>query len=195
MPIVLGVGYVAERGLDEKLKGSLGAILTEAHLRTAIKGAIIGPSSGINRDGTAISFSFARGDDSGTMPWQCFHPRALVDYIRAESRAEGATEPGLGNNSRSKRLRIDAESNPLDLLLDALMDKVASITMIERDEIEPDAPLANYSLDSLVSVELRTWIRRETGVELTLPKIVNADNLRALARHILSQREASLREI
>ena len=74
------------------------------------------------------------------------------------------------------------------------MDKVSSITMIERDEIEPDAPLVNYSLDSLVSVELRTWIRRETGVELTLPRIVNAEHLRALARHILSQRETSIRK-
>ena len=74
------------------------------------------------------------------------------------------------------------------------MDKVSSITMIERDDIEPDAPLANYSLDSLVSVELRNWIRRETGVELPLPKIVNAGNLRALATHILAQREAGAKK-
>lgn len=69
------------------------------------------------------------------------------------------------------------------------MDKVSSITMIERDEIEPDAPLSNYSLDSLVSVELRNWIRRETSVEVPLPKIVNSGNLRALATHILSQKK------
>ena len=76
-------------------------------------------------------------------------------------------------------------------LLGALMDKVSSITMIERDEVEPDAPLAAYGLDSLVSVELRNWIRRETGVETPLPTITRAENLRALATYILSQREAS----
>jgi len=42
--------------------------------------------------------------------------------------------------------------------------------MIDRDEVEPDTPLSNYSLDSLVSVELRNWIRRQTGVELALPR-------------------------
>ncbi|EED14393.1 polyketide synthase, putative [Talaromyces stipitatus ATCC 10500] len=194
LPVVMGVGYVADHGIDEKLKASLGAILTEVHLRTVIKGAIIGPSSSMNRDGKAISFSFARGDDSSALPWQCFHPRALVDYIRAESRAEGVTDPGQGSDLRSKRLQVEAGSDPLEYLLDALMDRVSSITMIERDEIEPDSPLSRYSLDSLVSVELRTWIRRKTGVELTLPRIVNSENLRALARYILSQREVSLKK-
>ena len=71
------------------------------------------------------------------------------------------------------------------------MDKVSTITMIERDEIEPAAPLSNYSLDSLVSVELRNWLRRETGVELPLSRIVGAGNLAALAAHVFAQREAS----
>ncbi len=192
--MVLDVGYVADRNLTDKLKDSLGAVLSEAHLRTVIKGAIFGPSSGLNRAGKAISFSYARGDDSSTLPWQCFHPRALVDYIRAESRAQGTVEPGQGGDSNSKALRMNKESDPLLFLLEVLMDKVSSITMIERDEIEPDAPLSNYSLDSLVSVELRNWIRRETGVDLPLSKIVNAGNLGALAAHVLSQREASLKK-
>jgi acyl carrier protein len=65
--------------------------------------------------------------------------------------------------------------------------------MIERDEIEADAPLSNYRLDSLVSVELRNWIRRETTVDLATPKIVGASNLRSLATYVLSQREAAVK--
>lgn len=42
-------------------------------------------------------------------------------------------------------------------------------------------------LDSLVSFELRNWIRREMGVELTLTQIVGAANLQALAQQIRSQ--------
>jgi hypothetical protein len=40
-----------------------------------------------------------------------------------------------------------------------------------------------------VSVELRNWIRRETTVELPLPKIVGAANLRAMSTYILSQKK------
>ncbi|RYP73400.1 hypothetical protein DL771_003668 [Monosporascus sp. 5C6A] len=118
LPVVLGVGYVADRDLTDKLKGSLGAILSEAHLRTVIKGAIIGPPSGLNRGGKAISFSFARGDDSSTLPWQCFHPTALVAYIRAESRAQGTTEPGQGSDSR----RAGKESTKMETSPDSPTD-------------------------------------------------------------------------
>lgn len=189
--MVLDVGYVADRDLEGKLTNSLGAVLSLPNLRTVMKGAIIGQNSGLNRDGKAISFSYARGDDSSTLPWQCFHPRALVDYIRTETRADGtSTADCNGREGASKGgLQLANESDPLTALLTVLMDRVSSITMIERDEIEADAPLSNYSLDSLVSVELRNWIRRETGVELPLPRIVNAANLRALATYILEQRE------
>lgn len=69
------------------------------------------------------------------------------------------------------------------------------MTMIERDEVEADAPLMSFGLDSLVSVELRNWIRRETSVELALTTITHAANLKALATHILAQREGALKPV
>ena len=62
------------------------------------------------------------------------------------------------------------------------------MTMIDREEIGADSPLISFNLDSLVSVELRNWIRRETGVELVLSAITQAESLRALAMEILSQK-------
>jgi len=189
LPVVLDVGYVADRDLAETLKSSLGATLTEVHLQTLVKGAIIGPSSGLNYEGKAISFTFASGDDRSTLPWQCFHPTALVQRINLEQHSPESSGRGQGRDTCSTE-RLDAiNGDPLLGLLDALITKVSSMTMIERDEVEPDAPLSNYGLDSLVSVELRNWIRRETGVELSLPTITGAKNLRALATQIFSQRE------
>ena len=188
LPVVLDVGYAAEKGLTEALKLSLGATLTEADLHTAVKGAIIGPSSGLNDDGSAISFRFSSGEDPNTLGWQYYHPLALAERVNAKKRN---SENDSSGDAHLNGLRIANNNNPLLALLDALMDKVSSITMIERDEVEPDAPLAAYGLDSLVSVELRNWIRRETGVETPLPTITRAENLRALATYILSQRETS----
>ncbi|KAI6785287.1 Lovastatin nonaketide synthase-like protein [Emericellopsis cladophorae] len=198
LPVVLDVGYVADRDLEGKLTNALGAVLSLEDLQTVIKGTIVGASSGLHRDSKAISFSYARGDDSSILPWQCFHPRALVDYIRSGSRANGGTVNGVGDGSKaktkSKGLELANESDPLAALLATLMDRVSTITMIERDEMDADAPLSNYSLDSLVSVELRNWIKRATNVDLSLPKIVNAANLRSLATLILSQREAGMKK-
>ncbi|KIM94801.1 hypothetical protein OIDMADRAFT_172503 [Oidiodendron maius Zn] len=189
LPVVLDVGYAAYNGLTEALKISLGATLTEADLHTAVKGAIIGPSSGLNRDGKAISFRFTSGDDPNILGWQYYHPLALAERINAKQRSSESDSSGQGHDACLNGLKAANDDDPLISLLEALMDKVSSITMIERDEVEPDAPLSNYSLDSLVSVELRNWIRRETGIELALPKIVGAANLRALTTHILSQRD------
>ncbi|KAG5923555.1 putative secondary metabolism biosynthetic enzyme [Claviceps capensis] len=62
------------------------------------------------------------------------------------------------------------------------------MAIMDREEIQSDEPVASYSLDSLVSVELRNWIRRETGVELLLSSITQAESLRALATEILEKR-------
>ena len=79
-------------------------------------------------------------------------------------------------------------SDPQEGLTDALVHKVATMTMMEVEEVQPDAPLATFSLDSLVSVELRNWIRRETNVELALPEITQAESLSVLAKTILERR-------
>ncbi|EJP60751.1 polyketide synthase [Beauveria bassiana ARSEF 2860] len=183
LPLVLDVGYAVKQGLTEDLKAALGATLTEAHLRTLIKGAIIGPSSSLNAGGKAMSFTLASGDDASQQSWQLFHPRDLVQRTNSKMLV-----PGF-ENLLGKRVDGSHNHDPLLHLLEHLLDKVSSITMIERDEVHADAPLRNYGLDSLISVELRNWIRRQTKVELPLPRIVGAKNLRTLAQNILAQKE------
>jgi acyl carrier protein len=76
-------------------------------------------------------------------------------------------------------------------LTEALRTKVAAMTIMDRDEVAADTPLSSLNLDSLVSVELRNWIRRETSVELALTAITQSENLAALAGEILAQRNAN----
>ncbi|KAK2800138.1 Type I Iterative PKS [Emmonsiellopsis sp. PD_5] len=188
LPVVLGVGYVVEHGLVETLVGSLGLFITEADLYTLVKGAIIGSSSGLNRDGNAISFRPASGDGQSPLGWQYYHPLTFRGDFDAQDRCSEDHSSDQVGNTRGNTLRVTNGGNPLTGVLEALIDKVSSITMID-DEVEPDTPLSTYGLDSLVLVELRNWIRRETGVELALPKLAGTANLRYLASYILSQKE------
>ncbi|THC90429.1 hypothetical protein EYZ11_010106 [Aspergillus tanneri] len=50
----------------------------------------------------------------------------------------------------------------------------------EAEKIDFDVPLASVGIDSLISVELRNWIRRKIGVEVTVLEIVRADSVRDL---------------
>ena len=47
-------------------------------------------------------------------------------------------------------------------------------------EVNTEAPLASIGLDSLVSLELKSWIRRWMGVELATLEILNCATLQAL---------------
>ena len=183
LPIVLGVGYVAARNREEEMTARVGMTLTEAQVHTLVQGAILGPSSGLNHNCVSSSFNLP---SSVTLQGQWFHPRNLMRRI-LDSQQDRSTRNAGGSKMDDDQ---NATNNGAPLgLLDALIQKVSSMTMIDQKEIEPDAPLDTFGLDSLVSVELRNWIRRETGVELSLAEIGSGESLAALASSIASMRK------
>ena len=192
LPVVLDVGYVAQNDLSELLKQTLGATLTMADIRTIVKGAIMGKSSPFHHDGKAAAFKMYLGGQAvQNGPWRYFHPVHTKERLKADASKRGKT--GGGGGAEMLSTSWTAAEDPLVGLTEALISKVSAMTMIERDEVGGDVPLASFSLDSLVSVELRNWIRRETSVELALSSIMQAESLRALAVDILAQREGAKR--
>ncbi|KAK8091924.1 polyketide synthase [Apiospora hydei] len=196
LPVVLDVGYVVEHNITELLKMALGASLTMADIRALFKCAVSGslekPTPYVQASGRATAFKvYVDGQAVSNGSWKYFHPvhtkERLAEAAALKSRAaESNAATGGGGEATSWTAADDPEQG----LTEALITKVAAMTMMEREEVLADAPLDSYNLDSLVSVELRNWIRRETTVELTLSAIMHADSLRALAAGILAQRNA-----
>ena len=188
LPVVSGIGYVADRdGMSNALKHTVGLTLDEKHLYTVIKGAIVGPSSGLNVDGRSLAATVSQGhnDTSSTFGWERFNPLAAWRISTApHSKSGGGTQKW--NKTSSLLASVQSSSAPLEALQSALMDKVSVMTMINREDIRTDRSLDEYGLDSLVSVELRNWIRREFSAELALNAIVGAENLQALSERVLS---------
>ncbi|KAG9664774.1 putative polyketide synthase, partial [Aureobasidium melanogenum] len=189
LPVVLDVGYVAQNDLSESLKQTLGATLTMADIRTAVKGALLGKASPFYHNGKiAAAFKmYLDGQAVQNGPWRYFHPAHTKERLIAEAskRKKYAAVGGLNDSTTS----WTAATDPLTGLIEALISKMSAMAMIEREDVRADVALASYSLDSLVSVELRNWIRRETSVELALSAILQAENLQALAESILAQRD------
>lgn len=191
LPVVLDVGYVADNDLSDTLKRSLGASLKMADIRTIVKGAVIGPSSPFNHNGKALAFKLhLDGQAVENEPWRYFHPVHINERLKAKRHERGT--PGVSGGADTYSTSWTAAKDPLVGLTEALITKISAMTMIERSEVGADTSLAAYSLDSLVSVELRNWIRRETSVELALSAITQAESLRALAANILMQRQGKV---
>lgn len=67
------------------------------------------------------------------------------------------------------------------------------LTMRADAEVDIDLPLAAIGLDSLVSLELRSWIRQWMGIDLTTLEITKYNNLRPVG--CLVKDKLLLREI
>lgn len=193
LPVVLDVGYVADHDLADILKGTLGATLTMADIRTIVKGAVIGKGAPFSHDGRTIAFKmYLDGQVVHEVPWKYFHPMHAKEHLKAERQRK--RKAGGGGGADIYSTSWTTADDPLTGLTEALITKVSAMTMIDREEVGADTPIESFGLDSLVSVELRNWIRREAGVELLLSAIIKAESLRALATDILEQREGGRQE-
>lgn len=144
----------------------------------------MGPSSGLNANGRSLSWMLASETDIKSLDWAHFNPLSVMRRQQIDS---GGVNRSLSKNKKLQDLLRDGSP---ELLMDAMSDKVSSITMIERDEITPSRNLKDYGLDSLFSLELRNWIRRSLDVDVALKDITFARDLQALVDRILSLMES-----
>ena len=162
----------------------MGLALTESQLYTLIKGALVGSSSSLYLNETAFATT-VHLSSATPLPWEHFNP---LFAMRRGSTLHDSGNASQDTNGRSNNLPGARQLGNAGLV-NGLIGKISSMTMIDRDEVQPKRPLADYGVDSLVSVELRNWIRRKFGAELSLPSIVGAQDVKALAADILAKKE------
>ncbi|KAK6860627.1 polyketide synthase [Apiospora arundinis] len=181
LPAIEGAGYAHDRNLNEMLNETIGLKLREDQVHTVLKAAILGPSSGLVYDGRIVTAVSSRAEGA-ELPYDGYR---FLSALRALKRDAGeAVGDGQGSGSKAQG---DWKDGSPEGLMNALTNKVATITMMDIEEVTPERELDDYGLDSLISVELRNWIKRESGVDLPLNAIVEAENLQALADDILSR--------
>ncbi|KAK8056992.1 hypothetical protein PG996_010929 [Apiospora saccharicola] len=97
---------------------------------------------------------------------------------------------GIINNSNKQEPRncvtLAAAASSKDahkMVLDALVSKLARILGVEPgpEALDPARPLHALGIDSLVSVELRSWLARELGVQMTVLEMAGKASVRQLA--------------
>ncbi|KXJ92221.1 polyketide synthase [Microdochium bolleyi] len=171
LPPVSGIGLVAETNLIQRLRSTIGAVLRGTEVLTLVEAAILGSSAGLAADGKHLSWSLVPGSEVATLPWEHFNPLSAMSRRRhAASSLRGGSASGSPDG--------------LAVLMSALSDKVSAMTAIERSEITPDRSLLDYGLDSLISLELRNWIRRNFDIDMGVKDINSSADLRVVAGRI-----------
>jgi aryl carrier-like protein len=72
------------------------------------------------------------------------------------------------------------EPNTLDELTDLIGKHVYTLMLQSAEEIDKQQTLEGLGIDSLVTIEIRTWWKRSLGFEVSTLEILNASTIKGL---------------
>ncbi|KAJ8132485.1 hypothetical protein O1611_g1135 [Lasiodiplodia mahajangana] len=111
--------------------------------------------------------------------------------VQAINDRAGTHSPSTGNTtggSSSLSKRLQAAESPREkagIAQEAIIAHLAKLLGVAPDDIDPQRAMAHYGLDSLVAAELRNWLIKTFGVEVTalqlLSQTTKAANLAEMA--------------
>lgn len=67
---------------------------------------------------------------------------------------------------------------------EGLVEKIAAVLMMERDELDITRSLSHYPLDSLVAIEIRNYITREFEANLQVLELLSSGSIQTLAKTV-----------
>ena len=183
--MVTGVGSVAENAGLEKVMDRIGyEPITEAELFYQIEEAVTQrfsthpPKEGYDYHRVVTGINLQRKD----LYWA---KRATFRNLYANLDI-GATVTKVSSTINLAAVLRDAKDSEERriLLMDAFIDKVASVLAVPNSSIDVGNPLSMYGLDSIVAVEFRKWFSKTVAVEISLFEILEAKSIEGLVTKV-----------
>lgn len=72
-------------------------------------------------------------------------------------------------------------------MCDALVDKLSSLSLTPKEDFDVHKNMDSYGMDSLVAVEMRSWMVSELGVNLSLLEFMNLTNLLQMSKTVVGK--------
>ncbi|KAI0879159.1 polyketide synthase [Hypoxylon argillaceum] len=86
--------------------------------------------------------------------------------------ASGVAKKGTVVKKEAKTAALIAAATSIaeaeDIVLEALLNKLSRVLSVETSDLDPDKPLHAYGVDSLVAVDVRSWLLKELGSEVSV---------------------------
>lgn len=179
--VVKEIGHVAERpDLQKRLESLSGdAALSKADVLALVKLAITGE---IDRHAdhqcvTGLSF-------------ETYSPQSPASYWAADARfchlrrGLGVPEehdPSATLSTKQALKKAPTAADAVKTATGALVDKFAGVLSVPAEEVGTRTPVVALGLDSLVAVEVRSWIARELEAKVSTMEVMTSSGIGALA--------------
>lgn len=108
-------------------------------------------------------------------------------HLRLAAEAEAAassttTAKVISFNSALKAAKSLPEAE--EVVCNGLVDKIATVLMLEMDDMDITRPLSKYALDSLVAIEIRNFITRDFEANMQVLELLSSGCIETLAKAI-----------
>ncbi|KAJ9635854.1 hypothetical protein H2199_008207 [Coniosporium tulheliwenetii] len=182
---VTGVGVVADDVMLQKVMERTGMdSLNEEELLNLLEEAVKSDSSlkaserGIDLHQIITGLNITRKDLYWAVKPLLRNLYNNHDYSAAADASQG------GQNLTALLENASTLEEKVPILLEAFVNKVASILAVPVDIIEPSNSLSAYGLDSIVAVEFRKWFRKAVSVDVALFDVLGAKSIASLVTKV-----------
>ena len=189
--VVKGIGFVAERPeLQASLESLSGgdAVLDGADVLALIKLAVTGQMDRHADHQCTIGLSLTDYDpDHPAFFWAT---DARFSHLRraagAATKKESA-EAGSGPTPKQALTRARRAEDAVRAVSDALIAKLSDVLVVPVEEISAARSVTASGLDSLLAVELRSWIAREMEAAVGTMELMTSSSVNGLAETIVKR--------
>lgn len=182
LPIVRGVGFVEERpGLLDHLRAAGWASMEESELHAALDYHCRpreGPAPAA-RAQVLPRFWLPQQTAAEGRELPSWRLDPLFSHLAASPGATGAAAGSKAETARAVNhaALLAAAASPEEaarVALEALLLKVSRVLSVDVSNLDPARPLHAYGVDSLVAVEVRSWLAKELKAEVSVFDMMNS---------------------
>jgi aryl carrier-like protein len=111
--------------------------------------------------------------------WQ-HEPR--FNHMVLHGYTDASAKQGSGKGSTAALIAsAKALQEAEQVVLEALLEKLSKVLSVDLAELDPARPMHAYGVDSLVAVELRTWMTKEVGSDVSVFEMIGGQRIGQLA--------------
>ncbi|WEW58624.1 hypothetical protein PRK78_004092 [Emydomyces testavorans] len=177
LPMVLGIGYVAENAdIEEglKRKGIYG--IDEEHMLQSFEAGVATGTNFRSTDHIVIGMDPAelqRSLNSADTTDAFWLEDARFSHILRTIQATEVESHASKQSILSMIKAAGSEAEAIQVAAEHFTEKIIRLLHLDREEIEPHTKsIADYGLDSMIGVELRNWIFKEFGLDIPFQKLL-----------------------
>ncbi|KAI3319763.1 polyketide synthase [Xylariaceae sp. AK1471] len=124
---------------------------------------------------------YTKAEGAIELPWQ-HNPMFSHMLLHGEQarRAAGAKTSGKGTTASSLE-SAQSQEEAKGIVLEALLEKLAKVLSIDVAELDASSPMLAYGVDSLVAVELRTWMTKVIGSDVSVFEMTGGQRIEQIA--------------